>query len=66
MVQVEEKRLAGLLREELNLKALKAGGVDNQECYDDSLYGDALEDNDMPKFNQIEDMSDKDIIKDYL
>lgn len=66
MVQVEEKRLAELLREELNLKALKAGGVDNWEGYDDSLYGDALEDNDMPKFNQIEDMSDEDIIKDYL
>ena len=29
MVQVDEKRLAELLREELNLKALKAGGVDN-------------------------------------
>lgn len=25
-----------------------------------------LEDNDMPKFNQIEDMSDEDIIKNYL
>lgn len=29
MVQVDEKRLAELLREELNLKSLKAGGVDN-------------------------------------
>lgn len=66
MIPVEEKRLVELLREELNLKALEAGGVDNWEGYDDSLYGDVLEDNDMPKFNQIEDMSDEDIIKNYL
>ena len=40
--------------------------IDNWEGYDDSLYGDVPEDNDMPKFNQIEDMSDEEIIKDYL
>lgn len=66
MIQVEENRLAELLREEWKLNALEAGGVDNWDWYDYSLYGDVPEDNDIPKFNQIEDMSDKEIIKKYL
>lgn len=61
MIQVEEKRLAELLREEWKLNALEAGGVDNWEWYEESLFhsdeGKAL--------NYIEDMSDEEIIKNY-
>lgn len=61
MVQVEEKRLAELLRKEWKLGALEAGGVDNWNWYGESLYPD--EDTTL---NDIEDMPDKEIIKKYL
>lgn len=61
MIQVAESRLAELLREEWKLQALEAGGVDNWEWYDESLFhpdgGKTL--------NDIEDMSDEEIIKNY-
>lgn len=55
MIQVAESRLAELLREECKLQALEAGGVDNWEWYDESLFhldeGKTL--------NDIENMSDR-------
>lgn len=61
MEQVKEKRLAELLRKEWKLGALEAGGVANWNWYGKSLYPD--EDTTL---NDIEDMSDEDIIKNYL
>lgn len=62
MVQVEEKRLAELLRKEWKLDALEGCGVENWEWYGDALFpehGTTLAD--------IEDFtSDEKIIKDYL
>ena len=58
MVQVEEKRLAELLRDELELNALETGGVEYWENYDNSLLRYINED--------IDYMSDEDIIKNYL
>lgn len=61
MVQVEEKRLAELLREEWKLNALKNGGVEEWEWYYTSLipdYGKNIID--------IENTSDEKIIEDYL
>ena len=61
MIQVEESRLAELLREEWKLQALEAGGVDNWEWYDESLFhpdkGKTL--------NDIENMSDREIIEKF-
>ncbi len=61
MVQVEESRLAELLREEWKLQALEAGGVDNWEWYDESLFHP----DEGKTLNDIEDMSDEEIIKNY-
>ena len=61
MIQVDEHRLAELLRKEWKLWTLEVGGVDNWEWYDYSLFPD--KDNTL---NDIEDMSDEKIIKDYL
>lgn len=61
MIQVDEKRLAELLREEWKLRALERGGVDNWDWYDDSLFP---EDNET--LDDIEDTSDEKIIEDYL
>lgn len=61
MVQVEESRLAELLREEWKLQALEAGGVDNWEWYDESLFHP----DEGKTLNYIEDMSDEEIIKNY-
>lgn len=61
MIQVEEKRLAELLREEWKLNALKNGGVEEWERYYNSLipdYGKNIID--------IENTSDEKIIEDYL
>lgn len=61
MIQVEESRLAELLREEWKLQALEADGVDNWEWYDESLFhpdkGKTL--------NDIENMSDREIIEEF-
>lgn len=57
MIQVEESRLAELLREEWKLQALEAGGVDNWEWYDESLFH--------PDLNDIENMSDREIIEKF-
>lgn len=61
MVEIEESRLAELLREEWKLWALEAGGVDNWDWYGYSLFPDKG-----TTLNDIEDMSDKEIIKKYL
>ena len=61
MIQVEESRLAELLREEWKLQALEAGGGDNWEWYNESLFhldeGKTL--------NDIENMSDREIIEKF-
>lgn len=61
MVQVEESRLAELLREEWKLLALEAGGVDNWDGYDYSLFPEDYE-----TLRDIEDTPDEKLIKDYL
>lgn len=61
MVQVEESRLAELLREEWKLQALEAGGVDNWEWYDESLFHP----DEGKTLNDIEDMSDREIIEKF-
>ena len=61
MVQVDEKRLAELLREEWKLRALENGGVGNQDWYEDSVFPD-----EGTTLDDIEDTSDEKIIEDYL
>ena len=61
MVQVDEKRLAELLRKEWKLWALEAGGVDNWDWYSYSLFPDKGK-----TLNDIEDMSDDEVIEKFL
>lgn len=61
MVQVEESRLAELLRKEWELRALETGGVDNWEWYGDSLNPD-----DGITYDDIQDMSNDEVIEKYL
>lgn len=61
MIQVEESRLAELLREEWKLQALEAGGVDNWEWYDKSLFHP----DEGKTLNNIENMSDREIIEKF-
>lgn len=61
MIQVEESRLAELLREEWKLQALEAGGVDNWEWYDESLFHP----DEGKTLNDIENMSDREIIEKF-
>ena len=61
MIQVEESRLAELLREEWKLNTLEAGGVDNWDLYDYSLFPDKG-----TTLNDIEDTSDEKMIEKYL
>lgn len=61
MIQVEESRLAELLREKWKLQALEAGGVDNQEWYDESLFHP----DEGKTLNDIENMSDREIIEKF-
>lgn len=61
MIQVEEKRLAELLREEWRFRTLEKGGVDNWNWYDVLLFPD-----EGTTLYDIEGMSDKEIIKNYL
>ena len=61
MIQVEESRLAELLREEWKLQALEAGGVDNWEWYDESLFHP----DEGRTLNDIENMSDREIIEKF-
>lgn len=58
---VDESRLAELLREEQKLTLLENGGVYNWDWYGYSLFPDKG-----TTLNDIEDMSDKEIIKNYL
>ena len=58
---VDENILAELLREEQKLKLLENGGVDNWEWYDDSLNPD-----DGITYDDIQDMSDDEVIEEYL
>lgn len=61
MVEVEESRLAELLRKEWKLWALEAGGVDNWDWYGDSLNPD-----DGITYDDIQDMSNDEVIEKYL
>lgn len=61
MVQVEESRFAELLREEWKLQALEAGGVDDWEWYDESLFHP----DEGKTLNDIENMSDREIIEKF-
>lgn len=61
MIQVEESRLAELLIEEWKLQALEAGGVDNWEWYDESLFHP----DEGKTLNDIENMSDREIIEKF-
>ena len=58
---IDESRLAKLLREEQKLKLLENGGVDNWEWYDESLFHP----DEGKTLNDIEDISDEEIIKNY-
>lgn len=60
-VEVSKERLAKLLRDERELQLLESGGVDNWEWYDDSLYPD-----DGITYDDIQDMSDDEVIEKYL
>lgn len=61
MIQVEESRLAELLREEWKLQVLEASGVDNWEWYDESLFHP----DEGKTLNDIENMSDREIIEKF-
>ncbi len=61
MVQVDEKRLAELIRNEQKLKLLENGGVDNWDW-----YGDSLNPEDGITYDDIQDMSDDEVIEKYL
>lgn len=58
---VDESRLAELLREEQKLTLLENGGVDNWEWYGDSLNPD-----DGITYDDIQDMSNDEVIEKYL
>ena len=58
---VNESRLAELLREEQKLTLLENGGVDNWEWYGDSLNPD-----DGITYDDIQDMSNDEVIEKYL
>ena len=60
-VEVSKERLAKLLRDERELQLLESGGVDNWEWYDDSLNPD-----DGITYDDIQDMSDDEVIEKYL
>ncbi len=61
-VEISKERLAKLLRDERELQLLEKGGVDNWEWYGDSLFHP----DEGKTLNDIEDMSDEKIIKNYL
>lgn len=58
---VDESRLAELLKEEQKLTLLENGGVDNWEWYGDSLNPD-----DGITYDDIQDMSNDEVIEKYL
>lgn len=60
-VEVSKERLAKLLRDERELQLLENGGVDNWEWYGDSLNPD-----DGITYDDIQDMSDDEVIEKYL
>ena len=63
---VDESRLAELLREEQKLTLLENGGVDNWEWYEDSLNPDnSIVDGDIT-YDEIINMSDENVIEDYI
>lgn len=60
-VEVSKERLAKLLRDERELQLLESGSVDNWKWYDDSLNPD-----DGITYDDIQDMSDDEVIEKYL
>ena len=56
-VIIPKEKLASLLRDSNKLHRLECGGVDNWEW-----YGEALNDNEDPSYEKIQDMSDDDLI----
>ena len=60
-VEISKERLAKLLRKEQELKLLENGGVDNWEW-----YGDSLNSNNGITYDDIQDMSDDEVIEKYL
>ena len=56
-VKIEQRKLLDLLEAYFKLAALESGGVDNWEWYSESLYSD--EDS---FYEEIQDMSDDDLI----
>ena len=60
-VEISRERLAKLLRKEQELRLLENGGVDNWDWYGDSLNPD-----DSITYDDIQDMSDDEVIEKYL
>lgn len=60
-IKISKERLAHLLRREQELKLLENGGVDNWEWYEESLNPD-----DGITYDDIQDMSDDEVIEKYL
>lgn len=60
-VEISKERLAKLLRKEQELRLLENGGVDDWEWYGDSLNPDAG-----ITYDEIQDMSDDEVIKKFL
>ena len=54
---IPKNEFASLLRDSDRLRRLEYGGVDNWEW-----YGEALNDNEDPSYEKIQDMSDDDLI----
>lgn len=60
-VEISKERLAELIREKQRLTLLENGGVDNWEWYWDSINPD-----DGITYNDIQNMSDDEVIEKYL
>lgn len=58
MIQVDAHKLANLIRNSVKYELLEAGGVDNWEWYRTCLYEN--------KEENVDDMSDEEVIKYYL
>ena len=60
VVIIPKNEFASLLRDSDKLHRLECGGVDNWEW-----YGEALNDDEDPSYEKIQDMSDDDLIDFY-
>ena len=60
-VEISKERLAKLLRKEQELRLLENGGVDDWDWYEESLNPD-----DGITYDEIQDMSDDEVIKKFL